>query len=63
VRFLSFGTRLVNRLMPTVDAHAGCKITGVPCYCLNHKSYRRICSYCEGSGGWCSACVSTNVAC
>ena len=55
--------RLVNRLVPTVDAHAICKPYSSFCGCFNHRRSFRICSYCEGSGGTCSACLNTNIAC
>ena len=63
MRIISFGARLVNRLVPTVDAHAICKPYSAFCYCLNHMRYIRICSFCEAGGGSCSACIGTGVAC
>ena len=64
MKILTLGTRLVNRLVPTVDAHAICKPYSVFCGCFNNRRYIRICSYCEGSGGGpCSACLNTNAAC
>jgi hypothetical protein len=58
--------RLVDRLVPSVDAHAQgpCYLGTSFCYCQNHKRYQRLCSICEaGGGGWCSPCYATTIAC
>jgi hypothetical protein len=64
MKILTFGTRLVNRLVPAVDAHATiCPPYTVTCYCLNHRKYMRVCSACPAGGGGCSACLATVIAC
>ena len=65
MKLLSFGARLVDRLVPSVDAHAAgdCRLATVFCYCSNHKKYMRFCSVCVDGGGGCSACMATIIAC
>ena len=61
----SLVSRLVNRLVPSVEAHARgpCYLGTSFCYCQNHKRYQRLCSICEYGGGWCSGCYASTIAC
>ena len=65
MKLISFGARLVNRLVPTVDAHAAgyCYLTGSFCYCSNHKRYNRMCYICDTGSLSCSSCIATTLAC
>ena len=64
MKILTFGARLIDRLVPAVDARAAiCWPYSVVCYCLNHRKYMRFCSACEAGGGGCTACLATVVAC
>jgi hypothetical protein len=63
MKILGVGTRLLNRLVPTVDAHAYCTPpTTSTCYCLNHVRYIRLCGFCsgpQGPVGSCTACFAS----
>jgi hypothetical protein len=65
MKTLSLVARLVNRLVPSVEAHAQgpCYYYTSFCYCQNHKRYQRLGYACEYGGGWVSGCYATTIAC
>jgi hypothetical protein len=48
---LSSGARLVNRLVPTVDAHAYCMAPYTVTSCYNHVKTVNVCGCCSGPQG------------